>query len=265
MADAEITRDELIDRIATAVEPDQRIRALFLAGSLGSGTADRFSDVDLLAIAARESHEPLAEAWRELLGRIVPVVYFNRLPAPVPILNAISSGWLRCDLLIADRSELARRSRDSLRVLIDRDQLYAELTAQLPPQPSRERVTFLIQEFIRVLGLMPVAIGRGEYVLGVIGGGLLRQHLLSLLLETAPKRGGMLRLSGQISDADLTMLRELPIAAPTRQSVIDANLACAREFLPRAKQLAKTLGIPWPEEFEAATARHLQQELEIEI
>ena len=102
MADAEITRDELIDRIATAVEPDQRIRALFLAGSLGSGTADRFSDVDLLAIAARESHEPLAEAWRELLGRIVPVVYFNRLPAPVPILNAISSGWLRCDLLIAD-------------------------------------------------------------------------------------------------------------------------------------------------------------------
>ncbi len=39
------------------------------------------------------------------------------------------------------------------------------------------------------------------------------------------------------------------------------GLGPARIFLPRAKQLAQKLSVPWPESFEAATLRHLNKEL----
>src|SRR5580693_1214855 len=44
-------RDDIIMSISLALERDERVAGLFLSGSLGRGMADRFSDVDLLAVA----------------------------------------------------------------------------------------------------------------------------------------------------------------------------------------------------------------------
>ena len=36
-----------IERIKTTLQSDLRVRAVFLSGSFGDGTADQYSDVDL--------------------------------------------------------------------------------------------------------------------------------------------------------------------------------------------------------------------------
>ncbi|MDB5542341.1 MAG: hypothetical protein JWQ89_4068 [Devosia sp.] len=250
----------LINRIADALEPDQRIRGLFLSGSFGRGTADEYSDVDLLAVVAPADHEAVAADWRGALEAIVPIVYWNRLPWAL-VLNAVTDEWLRCDLDIVAPDRLGRRTQDRLKTLIDRDDILPSLPSTLPVRgidPAKLQAT--TNEFIRVLGLLPVALGRGEIeLMAASGTGFLRRFLTDLLIleMNLPDSGGALHLS-RVLDADrMALLASIPLPALTRDSAIEANLTLARAFFPRAKELYTKLGIQWPETFEAATRRRL--------
>jgi hypothetical protein len=64
--------------------------------------------------------------------------------------------------------------------------------------------------------------------------------------------GGMLHLSRLISREDLAMLAALPVPAADNESLAVANLAVARAFFPRARQLAERVGVVWPTAFEEA-------------
>ena len=253
----------LIARIVEALGPDERVRGLFLSGSFGRGPADAWSDVDLLAVVLVSQHETFAAGWRDLLGTIIPIVHFQRLPHAL-VLHAISEDWLRCDLQIAAPENLDGRAKDRLKMLIDRDGIFAALPATPSHQgldPGRMRGT--ISEFIRVLGLLPVSDGRGEYEVGVFGSGLLRRMLTDLLVAEMDlgDTGGVLHLSRVLDAERMALLATLPVAQPNRESVIEANLAAAGAFFPRAKALAHMLGIDWPTAFEEATRRHLSKSL----
>jgi hypothetical protein len=253
----------LITRIVASLEPDPRVRALFLSGSFGRGTADAYSDVDLLAVTPAEAHEAMAADWRGVMEAIAPIVHWNRLPHAL-VLNAITDTWLRCDIQIVGPDNLGGRAQDRLKVLIDRDGIFGALPTTLPHQgvdPGRMRA--MITEFIRVLGLLPVADGRGEYEVGVFGSSLLRRMLTDLLVAEMDvgDTGGALHLSRVLNAERMALLLALPVARPNRTSVIEANLATARLFMPRAKELAAKLGIEWPQDFEAATRRVLTKAL----
>lgn len=253
----------LIARIVEALGPDPRINALFLSGSFGTGTADRFSDVDLLAIADPVEHEALATDWRMTLEAIAPIVHYNRLPHAL-VLNAITDDWQRVDLHIANRDHLAHTAQDALKPLIDREHLHTALLPTTPiPAPHPGRVTGIVTEFIRILGLLPVAIGRGEVELMTVGTGFLRRFLTDLLvIEVNPRiPGGMLHLSRVLDPARMAILAAVPLPQLTVNSAIESNLALARAFMPRAKTLYATLGLDWPHAFETATRRHLQRTL----
>jgi predicted nucleotidyltransferase len=253
----------LIDRVTAALADDQRIRGLFLSGSFGRGSADAYSDVDFWAVVARPDQEAVATDWRKLLEKIVPIVYFNRLPWAL-VLNAITDGWLRCDLDIGAPDQLGGRTQDRLKPLLDRDGIHASLPASLLARDiDPGRLQAVVNEFIRVLGLLPVALGRGEIELMVTGSGLLRRSLTDLLIleVNLPDPGGMLHLS-RVLDADrMAILAALPLPVLSADSAIAVNLALARVFIPRARMLYAQLDLGWPEAFEAATRRHLAQAL----
>jgi predicted nucleotidyltransferase len=253
----------LIARVVATLRPDPRIRALFLSGSFGTGTADEFSDVDLLAIADPGDHEALATEWRKTLETIAPIVHYNRLPHAL-VLNAITDQWLRIDLHLANRDHLAHTAQDSLKQLVDRDNLYATLRPETPvPAPNPGRLGWMVGEFIRILGLTPVAIGRGEVELMTVGNTFLRRFLTDLLtIEVNPRiPGGMLHLSRVLDPARMAVLAAVPLPQLTAESAIEANLAVARTFMPRAKTLCAALGVEWPTAFEAATRTNLQRAL----
>lgn len=239
------------DLIAAVSEPMDvaSVRGLFLAGSFGRGTADEWSDVDLIAVVADGQERIVADHWRTALHAITPIVFWNELPRGVLVLNAISEEWLRCDITICTLNDFGRRAKNTVKPLIDRDGIYDALPDTLPPkQPDAGTVSYLIHEFIRMLGLMPVGLGRGELVTMVVGVGMMRGHLETLLMQDVsnPDPGGMLYQSKLLPPEQMAMLRSLPYPGPDRAALIEANLAVARQFMPRARAMAKRLDIAWP-------------------
>jgi hypothetical protein len=258
-----LNQQTLIDRVSAALADDQRIRGLFLSGSFGRGTADAFSDVDFWAVVAKPDQEAVAADWRKLLETIAPIVYFNRLPWAL-VLNAITDEWLRCDLDIGAPDQLAGRTQDRLKPLIDRDGVYASLPAVLPARDiDAGRAQAIVNEFIRVLGLLPVALGRGETELMVTGTGLLRRSLTDLLIleMNLPDPGGMLHLSRVLDAGRMAILAAIPLPTLSVESAVEVNLALARVFVPRARMLYAHLDLAWPEAFETATRLHLARAL----
>lgn len=238
----------------------EAVRGLFLAGSYGRGTADAWSDVDFLAVVAEGKERMVADHWRAALQQITPIVFWNELQRGVIVLNAISEEWLRCDLTIVTQKDFGKRAKNTVKPLIDRDGIYGELPDTLPPkEPDTGTVRYLIHEFIRMLGLLPVGAGRGEYVTMVLGVGMMRGHLEALLMQdvTNPDPGGILHQSKLLPPEQMHLLASLPYPGPDRDALIEANFAIAREFMPRARAMAERLSIEWPEEFEAVTRRRL--------
>jgi predicted nucleotidyltransferase len=246
----------LIAAIEEKMANKETIRGLFLAGSYGRGTADEWSDVDLVALAAPEDHAAIAADWRQVLHGITPIVFWQELNRGGTLLNAVSEEWLRCDLNIVTPENFGRRAKNSVRPLVDRDGVYDRLPDSLPPrQPDKGTVSYLIHEFIRMLGLLPVALGRKEYVTMVLGVSMMRGHLEALLMQDVsnPDPGGILHQSKLLPPEQMDLLKSLPYPGPEREALIEANFAVAREFMPRARAMAERLGIVWPEAFEAAT------------
>ncbi|MEP3276292.1 MAG: hypothetical protein ABJN26_07555 [Stappiaceae bacterium] len=244
------------------------LRALFLAGSFGRGSADAFSDVDFVAIADPQHHQELSEHWRTVLQSMEPIIFWNERRGNSILLNAITETWLRCDFYIVSDTDLIGRAKDTLKPLIDAADIYGTLPVTLPlPTPDVERIGRMIREFIRVLGLLPVAMGRGEYVTAIKGLGLLRDMLTDLLLENTPTvdRGGILHLSRQLAQDDMALLASLPYPGPNRDEIIKAHIAIADIFLPMAKRMAVSLNMEWPQEFEAKTRDHISSALNIEF
>lgn len=252
----------LMSAMAANMNANMALRALFLGGSHGQETADQWSDIDFIAVAAPEQHMALAARWRTALETVAPIVFWNQIDGGGIVFNAITDDWLRIDLSIQDiESFSARRARNLVKPLIDRDGIYDALATTLPDrQPDPQKLRYIINEFIRVLGLTPVAMGRGEYVTAVWGTGLLRNLLIDLLQQqhvALPDPGGALHLSRLLPPEQMAMLAALPYPGPTRDDLITADRALARAFFPPARQLAARIGLDWPDAFEAATRRHL--------
>jgi Streptomycin adenylyltransferase len=260
-------QDQMVDRIKATLVDDAKVRALFLGGSFGKGVADAYSDIDLIAVVAPADQDAFNAGWKERLQSVAPIVFWNELVKGDRIFNAITDQWQRIDLYATDAEGLKRHGRDTLKSVFDKDDLYATLPETTPwSGPNKGFVTYIINEFIRIFGLLPVGVGRGEYLTCIAGIGMLRMLVFDLLTEEVERadKGGMLAWSRRFSAEQLEVLASIPAVVPERQSVITANLACARAFFPRARKMAARAGIEWPQAFEDAMWGYLGRELEIE-
>lgn len=255
-----------IAAIADALEDEPAIRALFLSGSYGAGLEDAYSDIDFLMVASDGPSDEVAALWRKAVSRTGDIIlWWDRQVRPA-LINAITSDWLRTDVVILKPDQIGTQTKDSLKVLFDHDGMFEALPASAKKaSPDLRRTKYQFEEFIRILGLLPLAMGREEYLNGVLGLFHMRNLLVDLMIEEtgAPQRGGALHLNRLITDEQKEVLASLPRPVPTRDLLIAANLAYAAAYLPRARKLAKVWGIEWPGQFEAATWEHLRKTLAI--
>lgn len=257
----------LLARILAALADDPRVLAAWLIGSLACGAGDEYSDLDLLLAVEDAALPVLADGWRDFLAGVAPTVYAQRLGAPgKPTITAVTPEWLRFDLTLAAASR--QEHSDPVAVLLfDHPGVAERATFGVRSAADpRARLPDLAADFIRSLGLLPVIAGREEYVVGQEGAAILRRRLVELLLlENDAPRGGVKRLNPLLTDEQRATLAALPLPAPTRDAVIASQLAHARVFLPRARALLARHGLPYPDEFEQATRRHLQAALGITV
>lgn len=259
-----MNQQDIIAAAETAFRDDEAVRGLFLSGSFGRGTHDEWSDVDLLAIVGKDDQRSVADRWKTALNGLAPVVYWNELERGGLLINAVTEDWLRCDLYMVEPGHIGQRAKNTIVPLIDRDGIYDGLPDALPPKtPNPHALRYQINEFIRILGLTPVAMGRGEYLTAVMGNGLLRGLLTDLFMQdvSEPDSGGILHMSKLLPAEQIKIMSDLPFPNATADAVMEAHLAVARVFMPRAKSMAERLGVEWPEAFEVATRRVLEEKL----
>jgi len=245
-----------IERVREDLDALQVVRGLWLTGSFGRGTADEHSDVDMFVLVPSESRDQLVAGWPTFAAGYEPLL-LKRLGA-APVFTHVLPGWLRWDVVVGTDTDLAAVDRRRVEELVNKDGARPGSPGHRGADP--EVVREMTEEFLRVLGLLVVVLERDELVTGVSGSGLLRQMLTTLLRYRVEgdRLSGALHLSRVLPADELAALAALPVPVPERSAVVEAHLACARLFLPVARQL---LGAAYPAELEKACLEHLYTHL----
>ncbi len=246
----------LLERLIAILRRDDRVAALLLSGSLARGDGDEHADIDLHLVARDDRFDSLAAAWSDLVDAVGPTFLRRRLPGPTPIVTVVDRDWRRYDLVFHRASDLERWEAGPTLALYDPQDLGASIRAAVPP--AGNRLAFLVEEFLRVLGLFPVVAARDEGHVALEGALLLKRMLVDLmLLENAVGARGVKRVNPLLTTEQRAILDALGPYRPTIPAVGALNHAIAADFLPRARRLCATHGVTFPEEFAAATLARL--------
>lgn len=261
-----MTHDKIIQTITRAMQGQHDVQALFLGGSHGTGLQDAYSDIDFVLVANAGASDGIAAGWRAAVEEVGEVVLWWDRQMGRPLINAVTADWTRIDVSILKPDQLGAQRQDAVKVLHDPGGLYAGLkpeTVPAPPSPAYARYQF--EEFIRILGLLPLSVGRKEYINGVLGVFHLRNLLVDLMIHQtgAQHRGGVLHLNRLITPAQKQVLEQMPPPVAARDAMIAGHLAYAAAYLPLARKLAAKWRVDWPERFEQVTWAHLHDTLGI--
>lgn len=254
----------LLGELCLALRDDPRIGSAWLTGSLAAGRGDPWSDIDItLVVDQTLIAQLLSDLMRPdgvLPQTVLRLSQFGRL------VNGTTPDLQRFDLLLSTPEEFARQNPDQVRLLFGAAFDLARPQPRADGDPAKAaRVTALVTEFLRILSLAPVALGRQEWIVMQDGVGHLRRLLIELMLEEngvgPADRGGAKKLNPFLRE---DQRRELEGLTPPR-AVASELLAANRElrdcFLPRARRLVEACGATWPDAWEAAVRAGLTRDL----
>jgi predicted nucleotidyltransferase len=257
-------QQSLIDAIRRTLEVDHDVDGAWLAGSLGRGRGDAFSDVDVLVLAGDGRLDHVMARYAADVSAIAEPVLVNLLFGG-RVVSVVTADWRRFDLSFVEAGDLERYDAATLSRMFSRSGREPPRQDPRPYQTTPDQLLTLVNEFLRVLGLLVVGTGRKEYVLGLTGVDLLRQMTFELMLEEngigPADRGGALHRWPLLTPEQQDELGALAPVVADHDGIVAADAALARIFLPRARRLAQRIGMVWPEAFETATRRHLKDRL----
>lgn len=258
-------QQSLLDQLVAALRPDGRILSAWLTGSLGAGRGDAWSDVDItLVVAADDMPGLLGDlmcADGPLPATVLRLSQFGRL------VNGTTPDLMRFDLVLTTPDEFARQDPAGVRLLFgDAGQAPPERAAR-PQDPAAvaRRIEGLISEFLRILSLAPVAVGRREWVVMQDGVGHLRRLLIEVMLEEngigPAERGGAKKLYPFLTAEQIAELEALVPPRAIEAELLAANRDLRDRFLPRAHRVARAMDAVWPTDWEAAVLSGLARDL----
>ena len=176
----------LFERTLAVLGADERVRAVWLSGSVARGDADAGSDLDFIVTVADEDHASFAGEWERWLAAITDTVFAKPLTFAPGSFYSVTPDWHRLDVVVERVSDLSHSMMRTRQAVLDRDGLATQLPAEDPPAPaSPERVAALVEEFLRIHGLLPVIVVRQDWLLGVEGVHTLRSLLYQVFVEAS--------------------------------------------------------------------------------
>jgi predicted nucleotidyltransferase len=261
---------ETCEQISAALSRQSSVRALWLSGSLARDQADHFSDIDLVALIADVPLDDAVPDIESLLTSHFTVVLFrNRGDQDHRLLNFVTDDWKRFDLSIFSNDAIRRSKIQGLRTLFDKDGLDLPVGHGEPPksEATAEEVDFVVSEFIRVLGLLPVVLHRDDLVAAVSGSGLLREHLITLLQyqQTGRTRTGALNQTESLSAAATSALLGLPTLCAEKSSILGFNRSCWKIFTQFGPTISRQYHTEWPAQLVEAVRSRLTRDLGVQL
>src|SRR5262245_51448306 len=217
----------IIERAAKELPVDERILAVYLIGSYGSGQADRFSDVDVHLVVTDDSVDWFRDHWADVLRKLSgPTVLADAIPGLIGGLG-ITPDWLHVDLVVHPLGSFDRFQYDGIRVLFDRDgTLFPD--GDIPAKHGRPGEPYwpaaTVNLFFYFLGNLVTVLGRDERIVGNQGVGAVRDQLIALMLAErgVHRTGGAKRLNALLSDEQRAALEVMPAAGSDNAEIIAA-------------------------------------------
>lgn len=141
-SDFEGRREQVIERLAALVRDDGRLIALWLQGSLASGSADPLSDIDAYIAVRDDAFDAVFEGRLALVERLDTVLAWSDATVPgLRAVHALLDGLVRLDLIFEPASGVAALGRPAARLLVDKDGIGGRLrVAWEPPVALTARV-----------------------------------------------------------------------------------------------------------------------------
>ena len=145
--------DALLARIVEALESDPRVRALWLAGSVGRGVADAGSELDLVVTVSSVDGFTDPGVWDVL----APVI-----TTPIPGLPGgfafTTPEGLRVDVVAETVADLAGSPYTARVRVFDRHGLEPPAPAEVPDGPDVQRMQAIVTEFHRQAAIFPAMV-----------------------------------------------------------------------------------------------------------
>ncbi|MGD9795142.1 MAG: nucleotidyltransferase domain-containing protein [Acidimicrobiia bacterium] len=244
------------DRAMEVLGNDRRVLSATLTGSVADGTADPWSDLDLVVITHPEDHDEFVASWPEWLAAITPTV-FARTPIAPFIINAVTADGLTVDFAI-----------------------FSGVQPAFPPPSTQYTVGFLPIRFDSIGEALEYAVV--EQLRGLAGPFLslvLRDehiryltgvpHLMGLLTTVFLAETGELppgkHWNRTFTSEQQAAVASLPALRATRADVIAWGLALAELIVSRARPLYPRYSLVWPEDFAVVAAARVEQNFGVNI
>lgn len=254
---------ELYRRLYEVVESDERIRAMWLSGSLARGDADAGSDLDVLLAVRDDDFDAFAGAWRDWLATVTPTLIARALPFAAGAFYVTTADCLRLDVVTERVSGLAGTPHRHRLAVLDRDGLDAAVPApETGRGPDTEQMARLVEEFFRQQAIFPAMVARGDWLCVCVGVQQAQQMLYDLFVQANQPLPpmGIKRWSAKLTPEQRAVLESLP--APTANkpaSAITAMRATALAWRFVGRQTLVAAGVPWPEELERAVGAYIDR------
>ncbi|MBO0811977.1 MAG: nucleotidyltransferase domain-containing protein [Microlunatus sp.] len=258
----------LYERVLAGCEPDQRIRGLWLSGSLARGTADSGSDLDLLLALRDDDYQDFVAGWRSWLDTVTPTLLAKQVPGSRLILTSLTPQLCRLDAVFEPVSGLPESPFRTRITIIDRDGLDALLPAPVGgPGPDRDRIEVIISEFWRVQAIFPFMInGRQDLLAARSGVELAARLLYDLFVQTNQPQPpmGAKQFSSRLTSGQRELLESLPAFGADPTSLIEADLWLADAMASGGRAAAEQAGADYPDLL-ATTVRQQLDRMIMEI
>jgi hypothetical protein len=247
----------LYERAIEVLNADTRVKEVRASGSIGAGTADAWSDLDLEIVTHAEHHDAFLADRDTWLAAITPTV-FARTPIAPFVINIVTADGLTLDIAVWS-GEVPDWPTPPVRYAVG-------LLSGTQFEDLGEALEYAVAELLRGMnGPFISFVEREEHLRHLAG----VPHLLGLLTtvflaETGATPPGK-HWNGTYTEEQRAAVAALPPVSATREGLIAFGLGLAELLITRARPLYDRYDLEWPTALSEATAHRVQEQLGVDV
>lgn len=256
--------ERMLERFRALCKADPRVVAAFVGGSLATGTADDYSDLDLYLITGDVAYDGFygdRRRFMEQLGEPVYLEDFNGFGFDM-ILFIYADGC-QGELGLARASHFLHIHGGPYRVLVDKGNLLRGVDfplEQVTAEAQRHNLAGALDAFWRQLYLLTGALRRGQLLTAArYLEGMRRELVRVCRLATDFTDGGDHPPAERLLPAEQLAALGRTFPRLERSEVLAAAREAVRLFRRVAVPLAEVQGVPYPEGLEGAVSARLAE------
>jgi hypothetical protein len=252
-------RQATLAALIRLAESENRIRALWLQGSLAAGGADAFSDIDAYVAAEDADCESLWAERESLLEQLGGALAWSDATVPgLKAVHALMANGARLDLFFERAEMLGETRRPALKLLLDKTGVATRLrTGWEAPTGQIARSVVTIIRMTRQGAVWPLRVlGRGQWsTLAKMELWLINEQLVQLMAVAQDPANFYKNPNSQpllISPADRALVDDLTTAALSALAAHDpaaleaTHLRLADALVAAGRAACATLGVGYP-------------------